>query len=196
MDGDTESYTQATYLSPFTWRYGSAELRRIWSEEHYRLLWRQIWLALAAEQQTLGLVTAEELADLQAHGEEIDLPRAHAIERQTRHDVMAEIRTFAEQAPLGGGKLHLGATSADIEDNADVLRVRESLEIVTSRVAAVLHAFAKQIDRYADTVCMAYTHLQPAEPTPWATAWRCTPRISCSTCANCAGCWSSCAAKG
>src|SRR6185437_6251051 len=136
-------------LSPFTWRYGSAELRRIWSEEHYRWLWRRIWLALAAEQQALGLLSAEELADLQAHGEEIDLPRAHAIERQTRHDVMAEIRTFAEQAPLGGGKLHLGATSADIEDNADVLRLRASLEIVVGRVAAVLHAFAGQIERYA-----------------------------------------------
>jgi adenylosuccinate lyase len=165
MDGDSESYTQATYLSPFTWRYGSVELRRIWSEEHYRRLWRQIWLALAAEQQALGLLTAEELADLQAHAEEVDLPRAHAIERQTRHDVMAEIHTFAEQAPLGGGKLHLGATSADIEDNADVLRLRESLAMVTDRIAAILHAFAAQIERYADTVCMAYTHLQPAEPT-------------------------------
>lgn len=165
MDGTAEGFTHATYLSPFTWRYASPESRRLWSEEHYRKLWRRIWLALAEEQQASGLVSAAELADLRAHAEEVDLPRAHAIERQTRHDVMAEIRTYAEQATVGGGKLHLGATSADIEDNADVLRIREALAIVISRLAAVLRAFAVQIERHANTVCMAYTHLQPAEPT-------------------------------
>ncbi|MCL4508656.1 MAG: adenylosuccinate lyase [Chloroflexi bacterium] len=165
MAGSGESFTHRDYLSPFTWRYGSTELRRIWSEEHYRLLWRRIWVALAREQHRFGLVTAEELQDIEAHVEEIDLERAHAIERETRHDVMAEIRTFAEQAPAGGGKIHLGATSADIEDNADVLRERESLNVIAKKVEGLLSDLAALIERYARTVCMAYTHLQPAEPT-------------------------------
>ena len=165
MAGDDGAFTHAQFLSPFTWRYGSPEMRRVWSEEHYRRLWRRLWLALAEQQQAAGLVSAEELADLRAHADDVDLARAHAIERETRHDVMAEIRTFAEQAPKGGGKLHLGATSADIEDNADALRLRESLDLVIDAVAALLRALAGQIERHAATVCMAYTHLQPAEPT-------------------------------
>ena len=165
MAEDGETFSHAQYLSPFTWRYGSPELRRIWSEEHYRLLWRQLWLALAEAQRDAGLVSDAELADLRAHRDEVDLPRAHAIERQTRHDVMAEIRLYAEQATVGGGKLHLGATSADIEDNADVLRLRESLDSMQRRLTSVLDAFVRQIDAHAATLCMAYTHLQPAEPT-------------------------------
>lgn len=165
MADQGETFTHADYLSPFTWRYGGDALRRIWSEEHYRLLWRRLWLALAEAQGPEGLVSEEELADLRAHAEQVDIARAHEFERQTRHDVMAEIRTFAEQATVGGGKLHLGATSADIEDNADVLRLRESLDIVTKQVAALLRALATQIVRYSGLVCMAYTHLQPAEPT-------------------------------
>jgi len=164
-DDNTEVFTQAQFLSPFTWRYGSDTLRRIWSEEHYRLLWRRLWLALAEAQHGVGLVNDAELADLRAHVQDIDIPRAHAIERETRHDVMAEIRTYAEQATVGGGKLHLGATSADIEDNADVLRLRESLAYVLQRLGGVLHALAGQIERHAERLCMAYTHLQPAEPT-------------------------------
>ncbi|MBC7250720.1 MAG: adenylosuccinate lyase [Anaerolineae bacterium] len=160
-----DSYDHKTYLSPFTWRYGSAEMRVIWSEEHRRRLWRRVWVALATAQQAAGLLTAAELADIQAHQDEVDLARAHEIEAQIGHDLMAELRTFAEQCPLGGGRLHLGATSADIQDNADVLRLREALALIHQRLHSLLQAFATQIERWADTPCMAYTHLQPAEPT-------------------------------
>ncbi len=160
-----DSYDHKTYLSPFTWRYGSAEMRALWSEEHRRRLWRRVWVALAAAQQAAGLLTAAELADIQAHQDEIDLARAHEIEAQIGHDLMAELRTFAEQCPLGGGRLHLGATSADIQDNADVLRLREALALIHNRLHSLLQALAVQIERWADTPCMAYTHLQPAEPT-------------------------------
>lgn len=160
-----ETFDHSTFLSVWTWRYGSAEMRRLWSEEQNRLLWRRVWVALATAQQRAGLVTDEELADLRAHMEQVDLVRAHEIEQETRHDVMAEIHTFAEQAPAGGGKLHLGATSTDIEDNVDALRLRDALAILERRMVVLLRSFATLIDRYRDTVCMAYTHLQPAEPT-------------------------------
>lgn len=154
-----------TYQSPFSWRYGSEDMRRLWSEENRRRLWRRIWVALAEAQAEAGLVTAAQVADLRAHQDDIDLARAAAIEAEIGHDVMAEVRTYAEQCPAGGGIIHLGATSADITDNADVLQQREALRLVRARLVAVLAAFAEQIRRYRDLACMAYTHLQPAEPT-------------------------------
>jgi adenylosuccinate lyase len=158
----TPDYT--SYLSPFTWRYGSPEMRQIWSEDHRRRLWRQLWVALAETQAEYGLVTLEQVADLRLHAEAIDIPRALEIEAEIHHDLMAEVRTFAEQAPLGGGKLHLGATSMDIEDNADVLRMRQSLDLVLESLRGLLLLFAGQIKAHADTPLMAFTHLQPAEP--------------------------------
>jgi adenylosuccinate lyase len=158
-------YDYGTYLSPLTWRYGSQEMRRIWSEEHKRRLWRRIWVALAEAQHEAGLVTAEQLADLRAHEDQVDVARAHEIEAEIHHDKMAEVRAFAEQCPVGGGIIHLGATSADVEDNADVLRLRESLLPIREKLTALLRAFAAQIERRKDQPCMGYTHLQPAEPT-------------------------------
>jgi adenylosuccinate lyase len=96
---------------------------------------------------------------------DINLERALAIEAEIHHDLMAELRTFAEQCPVGGGILHLGATSMDIEDNADALRLREGLDLILTALDEVLAALADQIDTWADVVSMGFTHLQPAEPT-------------------------------
>jgi adenylosuccinate lyase len=154
-----------TYLSPFSWRYGSERMRAVWSELHKRRLWRRVWVALAAAQHRAGLVTAEQLEDLRRYQDEVDLSRALTIEAEIHHDLMAELRTFAEQCPIGGGVIHLGATSMDIEDNADVLRVREALDLILEALRDVLEVLAGQIETYADVVCMGFTHLQPAEPT-------------------------------
>jgi len=155
-----------TYQSPFTWRYGSDEMRRIWSEEHKRRLWRQLWLALAETQADYGLVTPQQVADLRTHVNEIDVSRALAIEAEIHHDLMAEVRTFAEQAPLGGKILHLGATSMDIEDNADALRLRQSLDLLLDKLRRLMLLLADKIEATADVPVMAFTHLQPAEPIP------------------------------
>jgi adenylosuccinate lyase len=155
----------AMYASPFSWRYGSREMRHIWGELHKRRLWRRIWQTLAEAQSAYGLVSAEQLMDIRAHVDEVDMVRAHELEVEIQHDLMAELRTFAEQCPLGGAVLHLGATSMDIEDNAEVLRLRESLELLTTRLQHLLLVLADQVETWADTPCMAYTHLQPAEPT-------------------------------
>jgi len=154
----------SSYLSPFTWRYGSEAMRRIWSEEHKRRVWRQVWLALAETEAAFGLVTPDQLVDLRAHAEEIDVRRALEIEAEIHHDLMAELKTYAEQAPLGGRILHLGATSMDIEDNADALRLRQSLDLILDGLRALLHEFAAQIEAYAGLPLIAFTHLQPAEP--------------------------------
>ncbi len=159
------AFDYSTYLSPFTWRYGSTHMRHIWSESYKRKLWRKIWVALAKIQAKEGLVTKEELDDLIAHQNEIAIEESHKIEQEIHHDLMAEIKVFASQAKIGGGKIHLGATSMDIEDNTDAIRMQESLVLIEQKLQLLLSAFSKKIETYKDTVCMAYTHLQPAEPT-------------------------------
>jgi adenylosuccinate lyase len=155
----------SVYLSPLTWRYGSPEMRQLWSERTKRLLWRKVWVALAQAQATAGLIAPPELADIEAHGESVDIEAAHRSEAELGHDLMAELHTFASQCPHGGGRLHLGATSADIEDNADALRIRESLRLVRQRLVDLLHLFRERIAAEAATPCLAFTHLQPAEAT-------------------------------
>jgi adenylosuccinate lyase len=154
-----------TYASPFSWRYAHPSLRELFSERERRKLWRAVWVALAEAQQRAGLVSQAELDDLRAHADDIDLPAALAIEREIGHDLMAEIRVYAKQATIGGGKLHLGATSMDIEDTVETFRLRFALARIIDGVDELLRAFAERIELHADLVCMGYTHLQPAEPT-------------------------------
>jgi adenylosuccinate lyase len=157
-------YDHETYLSPLTWRYGSDEMRWLWSMAHRRRLWRRVWVALAEAQADFGLVTPEQVADLRAHADDVDIERAHEIEAEIRHDLMAEVKAFAEQCPVGGGIIHLGATSMDVEDNADALCLRDGLRLIEDKLRALLADLADLIEARADHVCMAYTHLQPAEP--------------------------------
>jgi len=140
-------------------------MREIFSEIRRRKLWRRVWLALAKAQARYGLLSREELRELEAAVEKVDIERAEEIEREIGHDLMAELKTYAEQCPKAGGKLHAGATSMDIEDNADVLRFREALDLLMKRIVSCLSEFSKQIEKYKGLVCMGYTHLQPAEPT-------------------------------
>ncbi len=153
------------YVSPFSWRYGREELRTLFSEAERRRLWRVVWVALAQAQAEAGLVSAEELADLRAHAHEVDVAAANEIERETQHDLVAEIRLFASQARVGGGRIHLGATSMDIEDTVEIYRVRRALSLLGKSVRALLVRFAQRVRQYADLPCMGFTHLQPAEPT-------------------------------
>jgi adenylosuccinate lyase len=155
----------SSYQSPFSWRYGSAEMRRIWSEENKRLLWRWLWVAMAETQVDFGLVSKEQVQDLKDHASEIDIPDALLIEEKLHHDLMAEIKVYASQCKVGGGIIHLGATSMDIKDNAEVLQMKAGLELVSQKLAVLLDSLAGAMDQYADLPVMAFTHLQPAEPT-------------------------------
>ncbi|MBA4421299.1 MAG: adenylosuccinate lyase [Anaerolinea sp.] len=154
-----------SYQSPFSWRYGSPEMRRVWSEEYKRLLWRQLWVTLAETQVEWGLVTLDQAADLREHAGDIDIPRALELEEKLHHDLMAEIKVFAAQCKTGGGIIHLGATSMDIKDNAEAMQVKEGLAILSQRLSALLEPLAGLIEEYAALPVMGFTHLQPAEPT-------------------------------
>lgn len=154
-----------SYQSPYSTRYGTAEMRALWSEESKRRAWRRVWLAVAEAQAAAGLVTPEQVDELRAHVQAIDLRRAAEIEAEIGHDLVAELRVYAEQCPRGGAVLHWGLTSADVEDNADIVRQRASLALLLGSLRRLLLSFSDRIDETAALPVLGYTHLQPAEPT-------------------------------
>lgn len=154
-----------TYQSSYTTRYGTPEMRAVWSETSKRRVWRRIWVAVAEAQAAAGLVSPEQLDDLHANADKIDIARAYEIEAEIGHDLMAELKAFAEQSPEGGSILHWGLTSADVQDNAEIVRQKVSLAILIEALRDVLLKFATLIDSTADSAVMGFTHLQPAEPT-------------------------------
>ncbi len=159
------SYDHDTFISPYTWRYGSQEMRRTFSEEHKRKLLRLVWIALAKAEMKAGLVTKEQVEELIEHKDDIDIERASEIEKDIKHDLMAEIKTYAEQCPTAGGIIHLGATSMDALDNADVIRFKEAMEIIENKLTLLISKLSEKAMEYKDTPTMAFTHIQPAEIT-------------------------------
>ncbi len=152
--------------NPLHDRYASSEMAAIFSTRHRYATWRRIWIALAESQRELGLpITEEQLAALRGVENKLDLDRVAQIERETRHDVVAHLRHFAEQAGGAGGILHLGATSAFITDNTDLLLAREALALLEGRLATVLGGLTEFARRWRDLPCLAYTHFQPAQLT-------------------------------
>lgn len=154
-----------SYQSPFSERYGSQAMRDLWSESSKRRAWRRVWVAVAEALSAAGRVQPEQLDDLRARAQSIDLARALALEAEIGHDLVAELRAYAEQCPVGGPVLHWGLTSADVEDNADVVRQKAALALLLAGLRALLLVFAGRIEDGADLAVLGYTHLQPAEPT-------------------------------
>ena len=147
-------------------RYASPAMQSLWSERRRIRLWRELWLALLDAQRDLGLdIPADALQQVAEHLDDADLERAAEYEKRFRHDVMAHIHHLGEQAPAARPFLHLGATSAYVTDNADLLLMREGLRLLLGRVAAVLVTLANAARRYRDLPCLAYTHFQPAQLT-------------------------------
>ena len=158
-------YNHNSYVSPLSWRYGSSEMKEIFSEVHKRKLLRRVWIALARAQEKAGIVTKEQVEELEAHKDDIDIEKATEIENVIHHDLMAEIKTYASQCPKGGGVIHLGATSMDALDNADAVRFLEALELTEKRLDDLLDAISKKAEEYKNVPTMAFTHIQPAEIT-------------------------------
>src|SRR5207237_3844304 len=164
----------AVYDNPLVTRYASPEMARLWGPQRKFSTWRRLWLALAEAEHELGLLTddgrtprirPEQLAELRAHLDDIDFPRAAAHERRLRHDVMAHIHTYGEAAPGARDIIHLGATSCYVTDNADLLLMREGLGLVRDRLVGVIDALARFAERWRDLPTLGYTHFQPAQLT-------------------------------
>jgi adenylosuccinate lyase len=147
-------------------RYAGRKMVELFSPEHRYRIWRQLWVALAEAQHHLGLPISEaQLARIREVADRIDWERVAELERATRHDVVAHLRHFAELAGEAGGVLHLGATSAFLTDNTDLILARDALELLEGRLVAILRGFARLARREAQTPCLAYTHFQPAQLT-------------------------------
>ena len=158
--------TDDRYRSPLGTRYASPAMQALWGEPHRIGLWRRLWLALAEAESELGIpVPAGALAEMRAHLDDADLAAAAQYERRFRHDVMAHVHQFGDQAPAARPWLHLGATSAFVTDNADLIVLREGMQLILGRVLALLSALEAKALQSRAVPCLAYTHFQPAQLT-------------------------------
>ncbi|MBQ3132652.1 MAG: adenylosuccinate lyase [Clostridia bacterium] len=154
------------YISPFSTRYASDEMQYIFSEDNKFRTWRKLWIALAEAEKAEGLaITDEQIAELKAHAEDINYEVTIAREKECRHDVMSHVHAYGVQCPNAKAIIHLGATSCYVGDNTDMVVMKQALELVRSKVLGVMALLAKFAEQYKDMPCMAYTHLQPAQPT-------------------------------
>lgn len=154
-----------TYQSVFTYRYGTPEMRKIWSRQNFWLTVRDVWIAVAEAQEKAGIVTKEQVNDLKKHRNDLSVERIDQLEREKGHDVAAAIAEFSEVAPIGGEILHNGMTSEDVLSNAEIKQIHDSLDALRPKLVSTLEAFSSQIAANKDLTCVGWTHLQAAEPT-------------------------------
>lgn len=154
------------YVSPLASRNASPEMQAVWSPRMKFTTWRRLWLALAEAEHELGLpVTAEQLAELRAHQDDLDLDAAAGYEKKLRHDVMAHVHALGDQAPTARPIIHLGATSQFVNCNTELILLRDALQIIARKLATAIDRLAKFAVEYRATPTLAFTHYQPAQPT-------------------------------
>lgn len=154
------------YDNPLITRYASREMSALWSPQRKFSTWRRLWVALAEAEAELGLpVTPAQIEELKAHVDDIDFVAADRHERKLRHDVMAHVHAYGDVCPNARPIIHLGATSCYVTDNTDLLLLREGLGMVRDRLVSVVDRLGRFAARHRDLPCLAFTHLQPAQPT-------------------------------
>lgn len=154
------------YESPLSSRYASKEMLYTFSSDMKFSTWRRLWLSLAKAERALGLpITQEQVDEMAAHLTDIDYDVARQREKEVRHDVMAHVYTFGKAAPKAAGIIHLGATSAYVGDNTDIIQIREGLLLVRKKLATVLDKLAQFADAHKSQPTLGFTHFQPAQLT-------------------------------
>ncbi|XP_052791194.1 adenylosuccinate lyase-like [Mya arenaria] len=156
----------AKYRTPLVSRYASPEMAYTFSEMKKFSTWRKLWTWLAKSEKTLGLnISDEQIAEMEANLMNIDFKRAAEEEKKRRHDVMAHVHTFGVCCPKAAAIIHLGATSAFVGDNTDLIVMRDAFDIVLPKLARCIQRLAVFAEQYKNLPCLAYTHLQPAQLT-------------------------------
>ena len=154
------------YENPLASRYASREMLYVFSPDMKFSTWRRLWVSLAKAEMALGLpITQEQVSEMEAHIDDIDYDTARAREKEVRHDVMAHVYTFGKAAPKAAGIIHLGATSAYVGDNTDIIQLREGLRLVRQKLAVVLDKLASFADAHKSQPTLGFTHFQPAQLT-------------------------------
>ncbi len=155
-----------TYVSPLASRNASPEMQAIWSPQRKFSTWRRLWLALAEAQQELGLdITDAQLAELRDHLDDIDFDAAAGYEKKLRHDVMAHIHAWGDQALTARPIIHLGATSQFVVCNTELILIRDALTLVAQKTAAAIDRLGQFADEFRALPTLGFTHYQPAQPT-------------------------------
>ena len=154
------------YSSPLAERYASPAMLTLWSAHTRHGLWRRLWLALAESERTLGVDIPEAaIVEMRAHLDDIDFAKVAEYEKRFRHDVMAHVHAFGEVAPAARGVIHLGATSAFVTDNGDLIQMRRGLELLRARLMSVLQRLSTFAAAWRAEPALGYTHLQAAQLT-------------------------------
>jgi len=155
-----------TYRNPLEERYSSEEMLYNFSPENKFSHWRKLWIALAEIEKELGLeISDEQIAELKARQEPIDFEKAAAYEKKFRHDVMAHVHTFGDAAPAAKGIIHLGATSAFVGDNTDLIQMRDALLLIKKKLVNLMKRLSDFALQYKDLPTLGFTHFQPAQLT-------------------------------
>ncbi len=163
---NTMSTDHSTYVSPLCTRYASVAMRGLWSDDRKFQTWRKLWVELARAEQQLGLaITSAQVAELEAHLTDIDYPMAAAEEKKRRHDVMAHVHTYGHVAPTAAPIIHLGATSCYVTDNADLLAIRDGLDLLCVALAKGIDRLGRFADQYKALPTLGFTHFQAAQLT-------------------------------
>ena len=156
----------SVYQNPLLSRYASREMAENFSDDKKFRLWRRLWIALAESEKEMGLpITDEQIADLKKYADDINYDDARRFEHEVRHDVMAHVKAYGEQAKKAKGIIHLGATSCYVTDNAEVIVIDDALRIVETKLVNVMDKLKKFALRYKDLPTLGFTHLQPAQLT-------------------------------
>ena len=154
------------YESAFSGRYASPEMQYLFSSDMKFSTWRRLWLSLAKAEKAMGLdITDEQIAELEAHLDDIDYAAANAYEKKLRHDVMAHIHALGDVCPTARPIIHLGATSCYVGDNTDMIVMKKALALVREKLLAVIKNLRDFAEEYKALPALAYTHLQPAQLT-------------------------------
>jgi adenylosuccinate lyase len=154
------------YSSPLAERYASSAMQENFSSRRRALVWRDLWITLAECQQELGLsIRDDQIAELHAARDQVDLEKVAEYEAELRHDVMAHVHAYGDVAPKARGILHLGATSCFVADGSDLIMMKAGMQILRDRLVAVLRALAEFCEQEKEHPILGFTHFQPAQPT-------------------------------
>ncbi len=155
-----------TYSNPLVERYSSKEMLYLFSPMKKFTTWRKLWVALAESEKELGLnITDEQINEMKKNIENIDFEYAKQMEKKFRHDVMAHVHTFGKVCPNAMPIIHLGATSAYVGDNTDLIVMKEAMEITLKKLVNVINNLKNFAIKYKDLPTLGFTHFQPAQLT-------------------------------
>jgi adenylosuccinate lyase len=155
-----------SYKNPLEERYSSAEMLFNFSPDNKFQTWRKLWIALAEIEKDLGLdISDEQISQLKEQADNIDYQKAAEYEKKFRHDVMAHVHAYGDVAPAAKPIIHLGATSAFVGDNTDLIQIRDGLQIIRKQLVNVIKNLSDFAIQYKDLPTLGFTHFQPAQLT-------------------------------